>query len=688
MAYFWLEAVVALLIFCSTGAANAMAAGTAIERQDLVVTLEPESHLLVGKSTIIFAAGTRNISLRLSQTSRIESVAVAGRRTPFAFSRGVLFLELPVSSQALPVTVSYRATFNDPVSQHPAASEDPSYGVNGAITRDGTFLGGGALWYPVPSQTPSRRSISITAPAGIEAVTAGRRISRGTAGGVTRSVWEEARPIGALSLCAGPYQVEQRQVGQIELYTYFYQENASLAPRYLDAAAKYLSLYSDLFGPYPFEKFAVVENFFPTGYGFPSFTLLGGSVIRLPFIIDTSFPHEIAHSWWGNGIDVNQREGNWCEGLVTYLADYLLKERRSPIEARDYRRQLLIDYASLVTPATDFPLTAFESRSDPASRAIGYGKGAMVFHMIRTQIGDRAFFGALRQICRDHMYRSASWSDFVRAFSSSAGRDLSPLMEQFITRSGGPRLSLGEVTTRREAKGWTVSGTILQTLPLFELGVPLRLEAAGVQFNELVPIVGERTRFTMSSAGAPDRLLLDSDADIFRILARGEIPATVNSIKGSSRVIGVMTENCRARRETFEALLASLSQGEAPVIREAELDVKQSGRHDVIFCGMPKNPVLLPALPDGIQVADKAFSLDGVTFSEPDSLLLLVLQRPTASGGVAALFQPLSEAAAVQYAPKITHYGKYGYLAFSGGANRRKGTVAAPDGGVVVDLRP
>jgi len=91
----------------------------------------------------------------------------------------------------------------------------------------------------------------------------------------------------------------------VDIYTYFYPDNAGLSARYLEAAARYIGFYAELFGPYPFEKFAVVENFFPTGYGFPSYTLLGSAIIRLPFIIDTSLPHEIAHCWWGNGVLVD-----------------------------------------------------------------------------------------------------------------------------------------------------------------------------------------------------------------------------------------------------------------------------------------------------------------------------------------------------------------------------------------------
>src|SRR6185369_7072889 len=142
--------------------------GPLVQRQYITVTLEPEKHLLVGESTIIYAAGTRSVSLSLSETAQVEHVQVSGKMAPYSFAGSILSVELPASSEALLVTVSYRATFNDPVSKHPAASEDPSYGVNGTITRDGTFLGDGALWYPVPAQVPMRRSISIVTPAGTE----------------------------------------------------------------------------------------------------------------------------------------------------------------------------------------------------------------------------------------------------------------------------------------------------------------------------------------------------------------------------------------------------------------------------------------------------------------------------------------------------------------------------------------
>jgi hypothetical protein len=671
---------------CSVHAASTDLEKPVVESQNIVVTLMPSDHLLVGESTIRYAAGIRGISLRLSPSARIESVFLSGVEASFSFTGGLLSLGIPVTGkpETISVKVAYSVIFNDPLPLNPGSSEDPTYGVSGTITKQGTFLIDGAGWYPVPSTIPQKRTIWVSAPAGTEAVTAGRRVSRETKDSVSYSYWEEMHPVGGLSLSAGPYKIEERRVNGVDLYTYFYPENTPLAPRYLDAAAKYLSVYGELFGAYPFEKFAVVENFFPTGYGFPSFTLLGSAIIRLPFIIDTSFPHEIAHSWWGNAIQVDQSEGNWSEGLVTYLADYLLKEKRSVAEGREYRMQFLTDYAALVAPEHDFPLSAFTSRVDPASRAIGYGKGAMVFNMIRNEIGDRAFFDALRVICKERIYRSATWNDFEHAFSLSSGRNLTTFMKQWLSRAGGPHLTLSQVTRRREGEGWMVSGTVVQTPPFFELSLPLQLETNGASTREIVPVSQALTPFTFSSSAEPRHLSLDPDAEVFRVLSSSEIPVTVNSIKGSKKILAVMTADCRAREETFRRLLESLGKGSTGVIREEELDKERIRTHDLIFCGTPKQRTLLPPIPTGISFRNTEISVNEHAAYAPDGLIFLVLQYPDSSGRIAALFQPLSELAAEQYTSKITHYGKYGSLMFTGGAIRYKSTIPPSAGGSVV----
>lgn len=648
----------------------------AVLRQEIAVILSPATHEVTGESTVtVRPRGAGRLVFALAPAATVQELLVAGKAVPFTFADGILQVELPAGDGEIDVAVVYRSSFNDRPPADAVSGEDPTYGVKGVVAPQGVFLGANAGWYPAPAGVPARRTVRVTAPAGFEAITAGRRVSHGTAGGVTTSVWEEERPVEELALSAARYRIDEERLGTLPIYTYFSPENAHLAPRYLAAAVRYLRFYQELFGPYPFEKFAVVENFFPTGYGFPSYTLLGSTIIRLPFIPDTSLPHEIAHCWWGNGVLVDYREGNWSEGLVTYVADYLLEERKSPAAGRDYRLRLLTDYASLVTPDRDFPLREFTGRVDPASRAIGYGKGAMVFHMARKLTGDAAFFRALRELCREKLFTRASWSDFMRAFARVSGKDFAPFQDEWLNRPGGPHLSFAGVGRRPAGTGRSVAGEVVQTSPPFVLPLELQLETAGGSVRQTVSIERERTPFTFA-ATEPRRLLLDPGADVFRILAPGEIPPTVNRIKGSHSLLAVVTPECRADRETVRLLLASLDQPDAPIVEEKAASAERVAGHDLLICGIPARR-LQPSLGRQTTVSRDGFTIDRQSFTSSDDLLFLVGHHPSDRERVAALFFPLSATAATKSVLKITHYGKYSYLAFRGGENRLKGIIPA-----------
>ncbi len=669
----------------SPSAAFAGLSSSLVERQELKVTLVPHKHLLKGESIVTFAAGSSRVFLNISSAAAIDHVSLAGKEIRYSFNGGALAIDLPALANNAPaaVKIKYHVTFDTSVPVRPVTNEDPSYGVVGTITETGVFLGSDASWYPAPQSMPAYRRTEISAPAGMESITSGKRLVRRTENGISRSIWEEKKPVGELSLSAGPYVIEERHLKGIDVYTYLYRENAKLGKKYLDAAVKYIGMYSELFGPYPFDKFAAVENFFPTGYGYPSYTLLGSTVIRLPFIVDTSFPHEIAHCWWGNGVQVDYRQGNWSEGLVTYLADYLLEEKKGTAAARDYRLRLLGDYSSLVKPDRDFPLQKFMGRVDPASRAIGYGKGAMVFHMIRTRIGDKAFFRALKEINRERLFKSATWSDFSGAFSRTSGRDLAPFIQQWLTRSGGPTLSFDSVTRRRRGAGWRVSGAIVQAdSPFYELTLPLRVETEKGAVQQKVALSGKRTDFSFSVPYRPSRIVLDPEATVFRLLAEEELPPTVNLVKGSEKLAVVVTGNCQANKGTLHNLLESMGQGTAPLLTEDQLEKLNLGNYDLLFCGVPQDKERLLKVPAGITIAPKEFSVEGEKFANRHDLLFVVTQHPVKAGRVAALFLPLSPDAAEQYVLKVTHYGKYGYLVFSGGENRRKG-MFSPSGNTV-----
>jgi aminopeptidase N len=665
----------AFVLFAGTAVAGADEFSAPPFEQRLTVTLDPAGHRLRATSTIAFPGGRggREVLL-LNPRAEIEAVTRNDVAIPYDFTSGVVAFDLPPSSVGTMnrIDIRYGCVFNDPLPTRFLDSEEPTYGIAGTILPQGTFLSADAGWYPRSAAPPERLIVTVIAPAGTEAVTAGRRVRRGSSGGTSVSQWEIREPLPAVSLSAGPYRVRERSVDGIPVYTYFYGEDDPISDRYLAAAAKYLRGYRKLFGPYPFAKFAVVENFFPTGYGFPSYTLIGASVLRLPFIIDTSLPHEIAHNWWGNGVMVSDGGGNWSEGLVTYLADYRQEAGGSEAKGADYRYRLLVEYASVVPPDRDFPLRSFRSRTDPVSHAIGYGKGAMLFHMVNARIGDAAFYAGLSRVLAEKLFKQADWGDFARAFSSVSGTDMVAFMAPWLDRPGGPRLALEGVARQQQGGRWSVSGTVAQRTPLYTLPLTLRVETASGRRDSVIDVAGERTSFLLNVASAPKRLLLDPDFHVFRLLDRREIPMSVNRIKGSESLRVVMTQGCRADVETLRQLLVSLGKRDVAVYREEEPGQDSLASHDILYCGMPAVGTL-PPLPDGVILAPGAFTIGRQRYEEPDDALFVVLRDPAFADRAIALFLPLSREAAASSMPKVTHYGKFGYLVFTAGKNRAKG---------------
>jgi hypothetical protein len=401
---------------------------------------------------------------------------------------------------------------------------------------------------------------------------------------------------------------------------------------------------------------------------------MGGRVLRLPFIIHTSLGHEIAHCWWGNGVTVDYDEGNWCEGLTTYVADYLFKEMKSKQAALDYRRQWLRNFSTLVRTDNDFPLDQFMSRYNPVSKAIGYDKAAMVFHMIRRQLGEEAFWNALRDIYRDRLFQKTSWSDLQRAFEARGQRSLQVFFDQWLHRKSAPRFFMDDVQLDHSAGKWKVSGQIIQKDPRYTILINLALEAGKERINREIEITGEATAFEMISSERPRRLSADPAFDAMRLLYAAEIPPSVNNLKGSPSVRIVLSNQLRPDlKKAAETLALSLGLKNYQFISESEVSRSQLIENDILLIGLPRQKDLLQKIPEQINIQPTSFTLDDAEYDKASDAFFGVFHHPFSDNRIAALFIPPSKQYADLVARKITHYGKYSYLAFQQGKNKAKG---------------
>ncbi|MCG6938962.1 MAG: hypothetical protein LJE83_12430 [Gammaproteobacteria bacterium] len=369
-------------------------------------------------------------------------------------------------------------------------------------------------------------------------------------------------PQDDIYLLGGFYQRFSKQHEGIEIVVYLFEDDTALAEKYLQTSADYISLYSDWIGRYPYAKFAVVENRWQTGYGMPSFTLLGSRVIRLPFILNTSLPHEILHNWWGNGVYVDFSKGNWSEGLTAYMSDHFSNEQQG--KGSEYRRKALERYANFAAKQADFALADFRSRHDEASQAIGYSKSLMVFHMLRTMAGDAAFNDGIRQFWRRYQYSYASFTDLIAllypaANNSDNGRRR--FTEQWLDRTGAPEISLDNVNLSKLDDSYLLSVKISQQQqgPAYRLQIPLEVTLPGNThvLRETVLLTEKSQLFTLKLKQQPVAVTLDPDYDVFRLLHANERPASLGRLFGAKKQLLVMPADATAEQIKAWQQLAS-----------------------------------------------------------------------------------------------------------------------------------
>jgi hypothetical protein len=644
---------------------------------DLSIELAPSAHMLMGHDKMSIRVDDRH-KLVFSLSERVTQIRVEieGQPRTFKFSNSELEISLEADERrrTIEVLIAYEAAFNDPLPKDPVNTDNPTFGVTASISEAGTFLLSGAGWYPDLVDGQDAFVLRVKAPEGILAVTAGICLGHTTEAGKTLSEWRIDHPLRGLALSAAAYQVNELKVGDVTAATYFQPQNQDLAPAYLEATARYLRLYSDLFGPYPFPKFAVVENFFPTGYGFPSYTLLGSTVLRLPFILSTSLGHEIAHCWWGNGVFVDFESGNWSEALTTYVSDYLYREKESPAEARDYRLNALRNYAALVPPAKDFPLARFLSRTDTVTKAVGYDKGVMVFHMLRRTLGEETFWGALRDLYREKLFRPASWDDLRHAFERRSGQPLEEFFDQWVQRKGAPRIRLEAVAAVPDQGARTVAGRVVQEKPYFTAVFELTLETSDGRSSKTIWLSEASGRFEFTGVSEPKRITIDPDYHALRRLDPAEIPPTINSLKSSSAALLVVCAQASGNGRRLADLIArSLGIRNFKIIHEDEIDSIRLDDRDLVLVGLPRDRGLLRSAPAALRLNESGFSLDGAVTPAGADTLFAVMTHPGDPQRVLAIFLP-GPTAAESAAAKITHYGRYSYLTFREGQNRDKGT--------------
>ena len=544
----------------------------------------------------------------------------------------------------------------------------------GMIDDRGVFLAGQSYWYPHVDGERVSFDLHVQLPPGWSGMTQGERLLRDGNDPQVQEHWRCDSPQEEIYLIAGRFSEYTRTTDGVQAMVLLREPDAALAQPYLDATADYLRLYSELIGPYPYTKFALVENFWETGYGMPSFTLLGPKVIRFPFILHSSYPHEILHNWWGNSVYVDYASGNWAEGLTSYLADHLIKEQRG--QGAEYRRGALQKYTDYVRHRQEFPLSAFRSRHSAVSEAVGYGKTLMLFHMLRRQLGDAAFTQGLQTLYRQQRYRATGFADVAAVFSDVAGQSLQAFFDQWVERSGAPSLRITQARVGRAGEGHLLTARIEQTQPgaAYSLRVPVavQLEGETAAWQTELLMDNKELKLELELPAAPLRLAIDPEFDLFRRLDRREIPPAISQAMGAERVMMVLPAAAPPPlRKAYAALAAAWQAGDPDkysIAMDADLEQLPDDRAVWLF-GWDNRFRTQPvrALRDyAVSDAGDTVTIAGSPLSRTRHAVVVMARHPANPEQALGWLAADEPAALAGLGRKLPHYGRYSYLAFTG----------------------
>ena len=683
-----------LLLYILTLTSFALANGSLIHHQ-VSVTVDPEKHCLEATDTITIPADqvktelhfllvsdltvkskTPGVTIKLDE-SEIKAKDFGMDQEDFEASTDISQIKYSVHfnkkiNGEAKLTVKFSGKIYYPIEQ---LGEEYARGFSqtpGIIEERGVYLAGSTYWIPWFNDKLITFELTTTVPESWDVVSQGKRTLYEIKDGKRITRWDSPEPMEEIFLIAAEFTEYIYNVGAVDVMAFLRKPDEMLANKYLQTTAQYLEMYRQLVGPFPFSKFALVENFWPTGYGMPSFTLLGEKIIRFPFILHSSYPHELLHNWWGNSAYVDFETGNWCEGITVYMADHLIKEQRG--QGAEYRRSTLQKYTDYVNPSNDFPLNKFLSRHNAASEAVGYGKCMMTWEMLREEVGNEQFVRGFQKFYRDNKFKRASFDDIRRAFESVSGNDLDWFFKQWIDRTGAPELKLSGVKVEKDKTGFHLKFTLkqVQDVDVYSLNIPVAISFKDSIKVTKVATTQKEQSYEMLFSENPLLIRIDPQFNVFRKLHYNEIPPSLSKIFGPEEILILLPSKAdEIQLESYQQLADTWAKDPTKKIKvfmDTEMSEIPADKAVWLFGW---NNLHRGVIDEGIKDYDAKITGNSVRFAKTTldgdkNSFVVSIRHPQNPNSVAVWLTVDNKDAVPGLARKLPHYGKYSYLAFEG----------------------
>ncbi|MGH7542564.1 MAG: M1 family metallopeptidase, partial [Gemmatimonadota bacterium] len=502
---------------------------------EIALSLPDSDRSIAGRAEILYEAVAALDSLALDFGGlEVDSVRVDGRTAAFRHEGERLVIETPPTD--------------------PGARREAAVWYHGAPT-DGLILGPNRhgdfvvfadnwpdrarYWFPGIDHPSDKATVrfEVSAPSWMEVVANGYLVDRVDLGDRrTRTRWAETAGIPTYCMVIGAADfaiVEAGEGAGVPVSHWTYPADSLAGAAAFARSTEIVAFYDSLFGPYPYEKLAHVQS--STRYGgmenssaiFYGEEVIGeaaldpataGRAAGVPGVDELTglVAHETVHQWFGDAVTEADWRHLWLsEGFATYFAAVFFELHggntgRGPAELarrmRDMREEVIAYHLETPEPVYGEESREYESLLTPNN----YQKGAWVLHMLRRQVGDEAFFGAIRRYYSALRDENAWTADFERIVEETSGQDLGWFFAQWLGRADLPVL-LRETTSGEDGRTRIVVRQPQAGGP-FRLDVELELRWEGGGRRERIVMEEPETVLEVHTPRPLQEIEIDPDA--------------------------------------------------------------------------------------------------------------------------------------------------------------------------------
>ena len=374
----------------------------------------------------------------------------------------------------------------------------------------------------------------LTVPAGWLTVSNGKLLGvQDAANGMKTWTWRQSLPVSTylISFVVGEYAEKQDTWHNIPVDYYVPRGMEDTLDATFSHTKLMLDFFSDRFGvPYPWDKYAqtAVHDFVASGMENVSATTLATRDLihaslagEQPEASDDLISHEMTHQWFGDLVTCKDWTNTWLnEGFATFGAN-LWEEHYYGADAAAYRYWR--DQNSWMPSRELYPIPILTRNIDDSVEYVGnvYDKAGWVIHMLREQMGDDAFFAALKHYLEANRLQNVVTADLVKAIEDSSGRNVDQFFDQWIYGAGAPRFlvrSAYDAATKKVTLDVRQTQKVEGSVGIFRVPINVAITTSSGEKIFPIEISKDDETFSFPVDGEPRMVLFDKGDKILKSL--------------------------------------------------------------------------------------------------------------------------------------------------------------------------